>query len=115
MRELDPNLESAVQAKKSPEMAASAIAPKPQHDAVDTSKRYDVYCSERDGQIVVYRNAFFKSRKHLLRRGEHDLFSDFLELEQPDGQTVFISGGSVIKFCEHGVTPSPETGAAPQE
>src|SRR5437762_3338946 len=31
----------------------------PQFDSVDTSKRYDVYCSERNQPVVVYRNALF--------------------------------------------------------
>jgi hypothetical protein len=31
-----------------------------------------------------------------------------VELEQADGQTIFIARYSVIKFCEPGVTPNPE-------
>ena len=90
-------------------MPQNTASPKPQPDAVDTSKRYDVYCREQNQEIVVYRNALFKSRKSLFKRGQHDALSEFLEIEQAGGQTIFISGFSVIKFCEHGVTPGPET------
>jgi hypothetical protein len=33
---------------------------------VDTSKRYDIYCSEPGRGIVVYRNALFKGSLNLL-------------------------------------------------
>jgi hypothetical protein len=40
--------------------------------------------------------------------------SEFMELEQANGQTIFISRSSVIKFCEHGITPGGETISAKQ-
>jgi hypothetical protein len=76
--------------------------PKPHLDSVDINKRYDVYCSERNQQVVVYRNALFKGRKRLLSTREHDIGSEFIELEQSNGQTVYLALHSVRKFCEHG-------------
>ncbi len=58
--------------------------------------------------MVVYRNVVFKSSKKLLSRGEYGVFYQFLEVEQADGKIVFIARTSLIKFCEHGVTPGPE-------
>jgi ATP-dependent Clp protease ATP-binding subunit ClpA len=70
--------------------------------SIDTSKRYDVYCTERNQQVVVYRNALFKGRSKLLSTRQHDFGTDFLELEQSNGQTVYLSIHSVIKFCAPG-------------
>jgi len=67
-----------------------------------------VYCSQRNQEIVVYRNALFKGVKSLFKAHLYDTRGDFLELEQADGQKVFISKYSVIRFCEPGVTPRPE-------
>ena len=69
---------------------------------IDISRRYDVYCCERNQQIVVYRNARFKGRSRLLGRGKYDLSPEFLELEQSNGQMVFLMTYSVVKFCEPG-------------
>ena len=74
---------------------------------VDLSKRYDVYCSEGN-QLVVYRNVSFKRVKKLLTRSEYGIFYQFLELEQADGNSVFIARTSMVKFCEHGITPDSE-------
>ena len=81
---------------------------RPQRDLVDTSKRYDVYCTEQTQEVVVYRNARFKGAKSLLPKHQDDSLSEFVELEQADGQTIFIARYSVIKFCAPGVTPNPE-------
>ena len=78
--------------------------PSPQkshREPVDVSKRYDVYCPERDQQIV-YRNVLFKGIRTLFPKTESDVFSEYLELEQADGQTIFIARSSIRKFCEHG-------------
>jgi ATP-dependent Clp protease ATP-binding subunit ClpA len=119
LKELDPNLSVTAQgAEPSPSYAAAmsarpampqnAESPRPQRESIDTSKRYDVYCTERDREVVVYRNALFKSTKALFPRNRHDTLSQFVELEQADGQTIFVALYSVIKFCEHGTTPGPE-------
>ena len=76
--------------------------------SIDTSKRYDVYCAERDRDVVVYRSAIFKSVKRLFHEFHRDGLADFFELEQADGQIVFVAKYSVIKFCEPGVAPSAE-------
>jgi hypothetical protein len=81
----------------------------PKQDSIDTSKRYDVYCTERNQEIVVYRNAQFIGIKRLYQTAQYDIMSQFIELEQAEGQTIFLARSSVIKFCEHGVTPGAET------
>jgi ATP-dependent Clp protease ATP-binding subunit ClpA len=98
LRELDPNYQgpAAVSATEEPK---KTIPVKEQQDLVDTSKRYDVYCVE-GVQEVVYRNVLFKGRKCLLKTGAHDLPLEFLELEEADGQRVFVAATSVVKFRE---------------
>jgi len=105
LRELAPNYLRTAEDAATPGKPES---PTFQQDRIDTSKRYDVYCTERNQQVVVYRNALFKGTKKLFSCGEYDTFSEFLEIEQADGQTIFIGRSSVIKFCEHGVTPGAE-------
>lgn len=95
LRELDPNHPGV-------ERPQNADLPKSQPGSVDTSKRYDVYCSERSHKMVVYRNALFKGRSKLLSTREHDFGPEFIELEQHNGQTVYVSMYSVVRFCEHG-------------
>ena len=72
---------------------------------VDTSKRYDVYCAEMGQRIVVYRNVQFKSIQRLISTQKFGVMSDFYELVQADGQSIFIMMHSVVKFCEHGIEP----------
>jgi ATP-dependent Clp protease ATP-binding subunit ClpA len=120
LKELDPNFVPAANSgepqpskivivRPGSEMPQNPASPKPQGNAIDTTKRYDVYCSERTQEIVVYRSALFKGTKDLFKKNQYDIRSDYLELEQADGQTIFIARLSVIKFCEHGVTPGPES------
>ena len=77
--------------------------------SIDASKRYDVYCAEQNGEMAVYRKALFKGVKKLFQTRAYDFTPEFIELEQADGQTIFIARTFVIKFCEHGVTPDAET------
>jgi hypothetical protein len=91
------------------EMPQNPEPGKPKQDSIDTSKRYDVYCNERNQEIMVYRHALFKGIKKLYEARQYDFISEFMELEQADGQTIFLSRSSIIKFCEHGVTPNAET------
>jgi len=120
LKELDPDFPGThARAKPSPttstptpvrlETPQHTQSPKPQPEPVDTSKRYDVYCTERSEEVVVYRNALFKGTKYLFPKAQHGILSEVLELEQANGQTIFIARGSVIKFCEHGATPGGET------
>ena len=93
LRELNPN---------SPPTIMKTNVPEIPDDSVDVSRRYDVYCSERNDAVIVYRNALFKGRRKLLSNSPHDLGPEFLELEQSNGQTVFVSAFSVFKFTEPG-------------
>jgi ATP-dependent Clp protease ATP-binding subunit ClpA len=101
---LDPNFPHAPRDAAKPQVAE---VPKPSPDSVDLSKRYDIYCVEQNQQ-VVYRNALFKGTKKLFLKNHFGPFSEFVELEQSDGKTVFIAAPCIIKFCEHGVTPTSE-------
>src|SRR6267142_919592 len=65
LKELDPNFPGEAGETARPQKAEP---PKPKPDSVDTSKRYDVYCSEKD-QEVVYRNVLFKGTKNLFAQG----------------------------------------------
>ena len=95
-RELDPNY-----ALKSDDVILPRkLEIQSDRGPLDVSKRYDVYCGEGDQQ-VVYRNALFKGVKTLFQEQEWNVYAEYLELEQADGRTIFISRMSVIKFCEH--------------
>ena len=106
LRELDPNykIESVEPTQQE--------APTMRSDKIDTTKRYDVYCQE-SGRESVYRNVLFKGRKKLFSEGGFDVLGEFMEMEQADGTTIFVSRSSIARFCEHGVTPNSE--AAPQK
>jgi ATP-dependent Clp protease ATP-binding subunit ClpA len=101
LRELDPNSPCTANDGKPSETPQIMNSPKPELDSVDVNKRYDVYCTERQ-ELVVYRNALFKGRKRLLSTRQPDFVCEFIELEQSNGQTVFLSSYSVQRFCEHG-------------
>ena len=121
LRELDPNFEAnRIEKTNQPAKQTTAMQTPPEtpHDPnpasgppnpVGASKRYDVYCTERGTELVVYRNAIFKGIKRLLNSSQNDAMGQFIELEQADGQTIFISRFSIIKFCEPGTTPGGET------
>lgn len=109
LKELDPNYPPAARDIQSMQMSQHADAPKVRPDSIDTSKRYDVYCSEKDQAVVVYRNALFKGRRRLLSPPQHDIRAEFLELELANGQTVYVPAPSVRKFCEPGATIEGET------
>jgi hypothetical protein len=108
LKELDPNFSGATPSTATPGATGNRPKPRLQVDMIDTSKRYDVYCTERNNEVVVYRNVLFKGRKKLFPMDRDALFSEFLEIEQADGQTLFVPGASVIKFCEPGVKPGSE-------
>src|SRR5204863_5602163 len=110
LRELDPNFDPATRPIEARHVMPQASEPKlePQRNGIDSTRRYDVYCTEANSKMVVYRNALFKDTKNLFVKNKYDTFSEFVELEQADGQTLFVSRFSIIKFCEHGVTPSAE-------
>jgi ATP-dependent Clp protease ATP-binding subunit ClpA len=116
LRELDPNFSInrlEEQINTAPK-EASAMQPRdelPQDrkpDSAGAGKRYDIYCIERSTEMIVYRNAIFKGIKRLLNSSQQDSMGQFIELEQANGQTIFVSRFSVIKFCEPGTTPGGE-------
>jgi len=100
LRELDPNF--------SPEMPQHAEPAKPPGDSVDTTRRYDVYCTEGNQEVVVYRSVLFKARRGLFKSKGFDTL-EFLEIELPDGRTVFLSQFTIIKFCESGANSGGES------
>ena len=74
---------------------------------MDLSKRYDIYCTDYSLGVTVHRNVRFKGVKHLFPKSQYDALSGFVELEQGDGQTIFVSRSSIIRFCEHSATAGP--------
>ena len=103
LRELDPDYAIA---DREQAISQTQNSKKPPSD-IDTSRRYDVYCCEGEQQ-VVYRNAFFKGMRTIFPKGEYDPFSQYIELEQADGRTIFVARSCVIKFCEPCTTPDSE-------
>jgi hypothetical protein len=110
LKELDPNYTQPAEATAKP---ASPETPKPHDDLIDTSKRYDVYCAEPNQQIAIRRNVLFKSAKKLFPISSYDSLAVYIELEQADGQRIFIARSSIIKFCEHAAPADP--GAVPDK
>jgi hypothetical protein len=126
LKELDPNyhpVADATGASPSTTSPASSsyalpqrvVSPQPRGEAVDLSKRYDIYCTDWSQGVTVYSNVRFKGVKHLFPKSPYDALSGYVELEQADGQTVFVSRSSIIKFCEHGTTPGPESASGKKE
>ena len=113
LQELDPNFGSTESVPPSPPSSQRKQA-EPNSGAIDTAKRYDVYCNLQN-KLVVYRNALFKGKKNLFPTLGYEIFSEFIELEQADAQTLFIARSSIIKFCDPGVTPRFETARGTQE
>ncbi len=102
LKELGPNAPSTAKSSQPSCNPKNMTVQKSQLDPVDVNKRYDVYCVETN-QLLVYRNALFKGRRKLLSIREHDIGAEFIELEQSNGQTVYLSLHAVRKFCEHNV------------
>jgi Clp amino terminal domain, pathogenicity island component len=97
-----------------PDKQPHYVLQQPAGEPVDTGKRFDIYCTDSGRGTAVYRNARFKSMKHLFQRSPTDPLSGFVELEQSDGQTVFVSRSSIVRFCAPGVTPGLETVPGPK-
>ena len=53
--------------------------------------------------------------KFLGEHGRFDLRAEFVEIEQSNGQTIFVRRYSIVKFCDVGTTlvdePLPGTSA----
>src|SRR5215475_6440256 len=97
LKELDPNFEVSSVEYVVPEEESK----KRQNDMIDLSKRYDIYCKE-GSEAVVYRNVLFKGMKKLFQVERYSIFTEYVEVEQADGKTIFFSRASIVKFCEHG-------------
>ena len=97
-------------AKQAHEVHFTSTQKEPQPEPeIDIGRTYDVYCAEPGQSVVVYRNARFKSAASLLPSpGTRGGFSQFIELEQSNGQSVFISRGSIFRFCEPGTLATAE-------
>jgi hypothetical protein len=91
-----------------PDKQPHYVLQSPVGETLDTNKPYDVYCSDFSQGVVVYRKVRFKSLKQLFPRSAYDTLSGFVELEQANGQTVFISRSSIVRFCAPGTTPDSE-------
>lgn len=100
LKELDPNYQTP--ADEFGAASTQKTMTKSPYEPIDTTARYDVYCWEQ-GTVVVYRNALFKRARTLFPRNEFASTLDFIELEQGNGQTIFISRHSLVRFCPHGV------------
>jgi hypothetical protein len=121
LKELDPNFaqqeESTVAGStpvptavtpSKPQGGTTFASPQPAHEPVDTSKRYDIYCTNGGQEVIVYRNTRFKGMRPLFNNRQNVPFLLFVELEQSDGQTVCVARSSIIRFNEHVPAPGPE-------
>lgn len=111
LKELDPNfaLDYSRQPSGGSEGSSPSISsPTPAAEAITAAKRYDVYCVEANDRQVVYRNIRFTGIKRISPEQQQSDWEDFYELEQTDGQVVYVAKYFIIKFCEAGATPSPE-------
>jgi hypothetical protein len=76
----------------------------PPHElGIDSSKRYDVYCTLRGEATVVYRNVRIKRTTPLFVKDDAlSKIGEFVELEQADGNSIFVSRMSVEAICGYG-------------
>ena len=71
-------------------------------EEIELGKPYDIYVSEANQNIVVYRSALFRGVRSLARVARHDFACEFMEIEQSNGVSVFVQRLSILKFCEAG-------------
>ena len=124
LKELDPNYDpgkseppghqtTSGSSNRIPVQTSTPAQPKV--ESIVVLKRFDIYCTEQNHDVVVYRNAAFKSAKPLLHETHRNGLAEFVELEQSDGHVVFVAKYSIIKFCEPGVTPNAEKITSPSK
>ena len=70
--------------------------------SIDLDKRYDVYCTDPGNKMTVYKNVQFKGKRFLFGGGSTSFSDRFVELEQSNGDSVYVSEFSITMFCEHG-------------
>lgn len=62
-----------------------------------------MYCTLRGCATVVYRNVLIKRATPLFVKDDAvSKVGEFVELEQADGKSVFVSRMSVEAICDHG-------------
>jgi hypothetical protein len=71
-------------------------------NAIDIGQRYDIYATEGAHRVVVYRGAFFRATRELEKTRKYDLGSEYVEIEQSTGDSVFLRKYSILKFCAAG-------------
>ena len=76
-------------------------SPKPIEE-LDVTERYDVYCAERGVRTVVYRDVLIRGFRKLHGVGKSYDVSLLLELEQANGQSVFVGRHDIVCLCKHG-------------
>jgi ATP-dependent Clp protease ATP-binding subunit ClpA len=101
LKELNPNYDPEN------EFVVKSERQEPYSDTVNITKRYDLYCREGEREII-YRNVQLKGIKRLFKKTPYDSFFDYVEIEQGNGQTLFLARSSIIKFCGHGSSPTGE-------
>ena len=80
----------------------------PDGRTVDIGKRFDIYVQESSSRVVVYRRAFFRGIRKLEELGRYDLEAEFIEIEQENGESLFVRKYGIIKFCEVGASVGGE-------
>ena len=76
---------------------------KPGPDVIDKSKRYDIYCSRLGNEVIVYRNVLIRGKRTLFPENRGYTFDTFIELEQANSETIYISHMAIVSICEHGI------------
>ena len=93
LKELDRNKRPTAS-----ETMTSPNLPRP----VDTTARYDVFCREQPDKLVVYRNVLFKSVRSFFPRPDAPTEWEYAELEEADGQCVFVAKSTIVRFSPQG-------------
>jgi hypothetical protein len=76
---------------------------KPSEDEIDKSKRYDIYSTLRGNEVIVYHNVLIKGKKTMFPADDKFRFTDtFVELQQANGETIYINRHAILAICEHG-------------
>jgi ATP-dependent Clp protease ATP-binding subunit ClpA len=103
LKELDPNKQSPLdEAGKSQPSSSKSMSTPNLPQPVDTTARYDVFCREQPDKVVVYRNVLFKSVRSFFPRPDAPTDWDYAELEEVDGQCVFVAKSTIVRFSPQG-------------
>ena len=103
LKELDPNKPSPPDDARTPQSTSSKTMTSPNlPQPIDTSARYDVFCREQPDKLVAYRNVLFKSSRSFFPRPDAPTEWEYAELEEPDGQCVFVAKSTIVRFSPQG-------------